>query len=117
MQPEPGWHVGLGIPKGDEMRNLVLLVMTSSACTMLAPAFPAEDVKVNGKLHTLAFHTGGLDATRDLYDPSFDVAAEKACGNKNYRIVEKSYSPSTLLDTPGLKAAGRFFWVVECGAE
>ena len=117
MQQEPGWHVEHGIHKGDEMRNLFWIVMTASACTVLAPAFPAEDVKVNGKIHTLGFHTGGLGATRDLYDPSFDVAAAKACGNKNYRIVEKSYSPTTLVDTPALKSAGRYFWVIECSAE
>lgn len=65
-----------------------------------------------GDLKTIGYYTGILTKDEGMYRSKFESGAKKACGGKDYEVLERTRNPSTLsgMDLPSSK----FYWVIRC---
>jgi hypothetical protein len=55
----------------------------------------------------------GILAEDGAYSRQFEQGAEKACGGKTYKVLERSRHPSTLKGMEDLPSS-KFYWVIDC---
>lgn len=88
------------------MRYLSCFFIFLSAC------FSASLERNQGDIKTIGYYTGVLTKDEGVYLSKFESGAKKACGDKNYEVLERTRNPATLsgMDLPPSK----FYWVIRC---
>lgn len=96
------------------MRFIILIALNvfSSACTTLAIVSPATVVAKDGPKIALGYYTGTEEES--LYSANFEEGARKACNDKGYKVIEKSFKPKMLEKHEGLLNYSQYYWVIEC---
>ena len=96
------------------MRFIILIALNIflNASTTLAIVSPATVVAKDGPEIVLGYYTG-TEGER-LYSANFEEGARKACNDKGYKVIEKSFKPKILEKYEGLLNYSQYYWVIEC---
>ena len=93
---------------------LIFLTMQFiQSCALLGKISPAEIVQQSGTTYTLMYRSGSELDDRQ-YEESFKTGAENACHGHNYKILERTRTPSTLKAVSQLIDKYAFYWVIDC---
>ena len=86
-----------------------LLLALSGCAATLAKVEPTDK-----SINTVRMYTGAL-AADGVYKSAFEKGASKACNGRSYKVVERTRSPSTLVNAGvELEDSNNFYWVVQC---
>jgi len=90
--------------------SIVLATSFLTGCTAtLVKIEPTEPAVKTVKMYT------GSALDDGVYESAFEKGASKACGGKDYEVIERTRAPSTLVKA-GIEFtdSNDFYWVVRC---